>query len=144
MGCKHLGKEETRLEKVVRSESEWRETLSPEQYHVLREKGTERAFTGETWNAHDPGTYICAGCGNPLFSSDTKFESGTGWPSFWQPISRKNVAEVTDNSFGMRRTAVSCKRCDAHLGHVFEDGPRPTGLRYCMNSVALKFVKRAT
>jgi peptide-methionine (R)-S-oxide reductase len=116
--------------------------LTPEQYHVLREKGTERAFTGDTWNAHDPGTYVCAGCGNPLFSSDTKFESGTGWPSFWQPLSEKSVSTEDDSSFFMRRTEVLCQKCGGHLGHVFDDGPEPTGERYCMNSCAMKLERK--
>jgi peptide-methionine (R)-S-oxide reductase len=131
----------TELE-VRKSEQEWRKELRPEQYHVLREKGTERAFTGETWNAHDPGTYVCAGCGNPLFSSDTKFESGTGWPSFWQPLSKESVSTEEDSGFFMRRTEVLCQKCGGHLGHVFNDGPQPTGERYCMNSCAMKLEKK--
>jgi peptide-methionine (R)-S-oxide reductase len=131
----------TELE-VRKSEQEWRKELTPEQYHVLREKGTERAFTGETWNAHDPGTYVCAGCGNPLFSSDTKFESGTGWPSFWQPLSKESVSTEEDSGFFMRRTEVLCQKCGGHLGHVFNDGPQPTGERYCMNSCAMKLEKK--
>jgi peptide-methionine (R)-S-oxide reductase len=127
---------------IRKSEQEWRKELTPEQYHVLREKGTERAFTGATWNAHDPGTYICAGCGNPLFSSDTKFESGTGWPSFWKPLSEKSVSTEDDSSFFMRRTEVLCQKCGGHLGHVFDDGPQPTGQRYCMNSCAMKLEKK--
>ncbi len=129
--------------KVIRSEAEWKQKLAPISFDVTRREGTERAFTGSTWNNHDKGFYRCICCDNALFSSETKFESGTGWPSFWQPIAKENIVEIHDMSFGMERTAVACRECDAHLGHVFDDGPRPTGLRYCMNSAAMRFVKTA-
>ena len=129
--------------KVVKTEAEWKKDLDGIQFDVARREGTERPFSGSTWNLHDKGMYRCVCCATPLYDSETKFESGTGWPSFWQPIAKENVVETTDRSLLMVRTAVSCKRCDAHLGHVFDDGPKPTGLRYCMNSAAMKFVKRA-
>jgi len=127
-------------EKLVLSDAEWRKRLSPEEYEVLRRHGTERAGTGCFLGTKEPGTYVCAGCGNPLFRSGMKFESGTGWPSFTDPVSPDAVTELADSSYGMRRVEVRCARCDGHLGHVFPDGPPPTGLRYCMNSVAMHHV----
>jgi peptide-methionine (R)-S-oxide reductase len=131
------------VEKIVKSEAQWRSQLSALAYEVTRQAGTERPFTGEYANNHADGLYHCVCCDTVLFDSKTKYESGTGWPSFWQPISPANVVKSSDTTFGMQRDAISCRRCDAHLGHVFDDGPRPTGLRYCMNSVALHFVNRA-
>jgi peptide-methionine (R)-S-oxide reductase len=128
-------------EKITKTEAEWKKQLTREQFYILREKGTERAFTGKYWNNHEAGTYRCAGCGQPLFSSDTKYDSGTGWPSFWQPLAPSALELHEDNSLGMSRVEVMCSRCGGHLGHVFPDGPKPTGKRYCMNSASLTFEK---
>jgi peptide-methionine (R)-S-oxide reductase len=127
-------------EKVVKSDAEWKKELTPEQYQILRHAGTERAFSGPYWDNHAKGTYVCAADGNPLFSSDTKFDSGTGWPSFWDPISKQAVQTKEDDSLFMRRVEALCSRCGGHLGHVFDDGPAPTHLRYCMNGAAMKFI----
>lgn len=135
------GKASESIEKIELSEAEWKSKLTDEQFYVLRKEGTERAFTGAYWNNKEKGTYLCAACKLPLFSSDTKFKSGTGWPSFYEPINTVNVGQDKDSSLGMLRTEVHCARCGGHLGHVFPDGPKPTGLRYCINSVSLAFEK---
>jgi peptide-methionine (R)-S-oxide reductase len=131
------------IARIVKTEEEWKKQLSPASFEVARHSGTEPPYTNENPNAHAKGVFRCICCDTALFNADTKFESGTGWPSFWQPIAKENVLETTDESFGMTRTAVSCRLCDAHLGHVFDDGPPPTGLRYCMNAVAMRFAKAA-
>ena len=140
-GCAQKSKKQMENFVIVKTDAEWKKQLTAEQYAVARKGGTERAYTGKYWNNHEKGIYKCVSCGQELFTSDTKFESGTGWPSFYQPVKKQNVLEKTDRTFGMERTEALCSRCGAHLGHVFDDGPKPIGLRYCMNSASLDFAK---
>jgi len=135
-------KEKAMEQKIIKTEEEWKKELTPEEYNILREKGTERPFTGKYWNYFEDGIYVCAACGTELFASDTKFESGCGWPSYFQPIDSSRIIYKEDRSYGMMRTEVMCAKCDGHLGHVFEDGPPPTGLRYCINSGSMKFISK--
>lgn len=130
------------MDKIIKTEAEWRKELSQESYEVTRQCSTERPFSGKYWDLHDQGTYLCVCCGTELFDSEAKFDSGTGWPSFWQPVKAEHIEEKVDTSYGMERTEIRCNQCGAHLGHVFEDGPAPTGLRYCLNSAALNFKPR--